>query len=46
MPLYDVLRLSNGNTLIADTAGLKEIDRDGKIVYQKLESGIRGISRY
>jgi hypothetical protein len=43
---YDVQRLSNGNTLISDTTGLNEIDRDGKIIFQKNESGIRGISRY
>lgn len=44
--LYDVQRLSNGNTLIVDTSGIKEIDVDGKIVSQKLQSGIRGVSRY
>jgi outer membrane protein assembly factor BamB/TolA-binding protein len=44
--LHDAQRLENGNTLIADNTGLKEIDQDGKVVYQKLDTGIRGISRY
>lgn len=44
--LYDVQRLSNGHTLIVDTSGIKEIDEDGKILTQKSQSGIRGISRY
>lgn len=44
--LYDVQRLPNGNTLIADNSGLKEIDAEGKIIYQKPDPGVRGISRY
>ncbi len=44
--MYDVQRLSTGHTLIADSAGFKEIDRDGKIIYQKSAPGVRGICRY
>ncbi len=46
LSLYDVKQLENGHILIVDSNGYKEIDRGGKIVSQKIQPGIRGISRY
>ena len=39
-------RLSNGNTLIAHKSGVREVDRQGKIVWQKKMTGATHATRY
>lgn len=39
-------RLSNGNTLVADSRGVLEVDRQGKIIWQKKMSGVTHATRY
>ena len=44
--LYRAQRLRNGNTLIVSSAGAVEIDPAGETVWERNESGLRGIDRY
>lgn len=39
-------RLDNGHTMISDYKGIREITPKGKIVWQRMETGIRGFHRY
>ena len=43
---YDAQRLDNGNTLIVDSRGFREVDSDGKIVWEERVSGALRIHRY
>lgn len=44
--VYDAQRLSNGNTLIGDYRGIREVNRDGKIVWEKHLTGVSKFHRY
>jgi len=39
-------RLSNGNTLIADDFGVREVDRQGNVMWQKQMTGVAHATRY
>lgn len=43
---YDAQRLDNGNTLITDNRGYREVDPDGKILWETKQSGSLRINRY
>lgn len=43
---YDAQRLDNGNTLIVDTRGMREVDAEGKTVWEHNEGGALRIHRY
>lgn len=44
--VYDAQRLANGNTLIGDNRGIREVDRNGKIVWEKAMTGVSKFHRY
>lgn len=44
--LYRAQRLADGNTLIVSSTGAIEVNPRGEIVWQRSESGLRGIDRY
>lgn len=44
--LYRAQRLPDGNTLIVCSTGAMEVNPSGEIVWQRSESGLRGIDRY
>ena len=47
--IFEAQRLANGNTLVADNSGVREIDRNGKVHWQKFQGARRrasGVRRY
>jgi hypothetical protein len=43
---YDAQRLDNGNTLITDTAGYREVGPDNNVIWQENLNGVLRIDRY
>ncbi len=43
---YYAERQENGNTLIADATGIREIDPKGTVVWERLEPGVTRVSKY
>ncbi|MEX0703864.1 MAG: PQQ-binding-like beta-propeller repeat protein [Planctomycetales bacterium] len=43
---YAAQRLSGGNTLIADQSGVREVDREGKMVWQRFGTAAASVHRY
>jgi HEAT repeat protein len=43
---FDAQRLPNGNTLIVDGQGIREVDVQGKVVWEQPGGGVSRISRY
>lgn len=43
---FDAQRLPSGNTLIVDGQGIREVDAQGKVVWEQQGGGVSRISRY